>query len=586
MAVGSMSGLYIGASGLMTNQNALNTTAHNLANVDTEGYSRQQVLLGDALYVNLRQGNNNNDFFAGTGTHFIKVRQVRDQFLDTAYRDESGRLSFYSAQASALTEVQGYFAEMQGSTFSDNLNEFRNSLEKLKKDSLSLASRGTLVSSAVSVLNQAKEISTQLKTYQTNLNDEITKKVDRINEIAEEILDLNKKISRAESNRIDTANDLRDSRNLLLDELSSYIDISTKEEKDGSVLVFAEGLELVSEVRTFKMGTAPEDGEGANTDLVKPVWLDYDNMDVFNFDRIPSIAISTDVGELKGLMMARGSITPNYTDIPVKPEDVTDAAAMAEYNAACERYNKAIEPYGIANVIAEFDQLVHGIVTTINDILCPNVELEEEVTLADRTTLPKGTKVLDVENAPIGQGEGNQIPGTELFSRKGYERYKKVTDNTGKEYYVYQEEDPENYDSLYTTDRLEINRDVLQNYNLIPLSDSMQGENHAVLDAILQKWDSAFAKLNPNSENPCDFQDYYRAMVDEFANKCQSFEKMVQRQNLTVNDVDAQRQQTIGTSSDEELTNMIKFQQAYNASSRYVTVVSEMLEHIIERLGA
>ena len=161
MAVGSMSGLYIGASGLMTNQNALNTTAHNLANVDTEGYSRQQVLLGDALYVNLRQGNNNNDFFAGTGTHFIKVRQVRDQFLDTAYRDESGRLSFYSAQASALTEVQGYFAEMQGSTFSDNLNEFRNSLEKLKKDSLSLASRGTLVSSAVSVLNQAKEISTQ-----------------------------------------------------------------------------------------------------------------------------------------------------------------------------------------------------------------------------------------------------------------------------------------------------------------------------------------------------------------------------------------------------------------------------------------
>ena len=278
MAVGSMSGLYIGASGLMTNQNALNTTAHNLANVDTEGYSRQQVLLGDALYVNLRQGNNNNDFFAGTGTHFIKVRQVRDQFLDTAYRDENGRLSFYQAQANALQEVEYYFAEMDGSTFSDNLTNFRNSIEELKKDSLSLATRGGLVSAAVSVMNQAKEISGQLKKYQLNLNDDIIKKVDRINEIAEGILDLNKQISKAESNRIDTANDLRDSRNLLLDELSSHIDITTKEEEDGSVLVFAEGLELVSEIRTFKMGTAPE---AANDDLVKPIWLDYDNMDVF-----------------------------------------------------------------------------------------------------------------------------------------------------------------------------------------------------------------------------------------------------------------------------------------------------------------
>lgn len=582
MAVGSMSGLYIGASGLMTNQNALNTTAHNLANVDTAGYSRQQVLLGDSLYVNLRQGNNNNDFFAGTGTHFIKVRQVRDQFLDTAYRDENGRLSFYQAQANALQEVEYYFAEMDGSTFSDNLTNFRNSIEELKKDSLSLATRGGLVSAAVSVMNQAKEISGQLKKYQLNLNDDIIKKVDRINEIADGILDLNKQISKAESNRIDTANDLRDSRNLLLDELSSYIDITTKEEEDGSVLVFAEGLELVSEIRTFKMGTAPE---AANDDLVKPIWLDYDNMDVFHFDRIPNISTSTDVGGLKGLMMARGSITPTYADIPVKPENATEAEMIA-YNEACEKYNQTVEPYAIANIMAEFDQLVHGIVTTINDLLCPNVALQEDVTLADGTTLAKGTMVLDVANAPVGQGEGNKVPGNELFSRKGYERYEKVTANDGTEYYVFREEDAANYDSLYTADRLEVNPKVLQNYNLIPLSDSMGGENQAVLDALLKKWDSAFAKLNPNSETPCDFQDYYRAMVDEFANKCKSHTKMVERQNLTVNDVNTQRQQTIGTSSDEELTNLIKFHQAYNASSRYVSVVSQMLEHIIERLGA
>lgn len=582
MAIGSMSGLYIGASGLMTNQNALNTTAHNLANVDTKGYSRQQILLGDSLYVNLNQRNNNNNFFSGTGTKFIKVMQVRDQFLDTAYRDENGRLNFYNAQANALSEVQYYFAEMEGSTFSENLSEFRNSVEQLKNDPLSLASRGTLVSSAVSVMNQAKEIHSQLKDYQLNLNEEIGKKVDRINEIAESILDLNKKIARAESNQIDTANDLRDSRNLLLDELSSYIDVRTKEEADGSVLVYAEGLELVSEIRTFKMGTAPEAG---NEDLLKPIWLDYDNMDVFNFDRIPNIAISTDIGELKGLMMARGGVTPNYTDIPVKPENATDAEMIA-YQQACDEYNKNIEPYGIANVIAEFDQLVHGLVTTINDILCPNVALSEDITLADGSTLAKGTMVLDVANAPIGQGEGNKIPGTELFSRKGFERYQKVTANDRTEYYVYQEEDPANYDSLYTTDRLEVNPKVLQNYNLIPLDDLMGGENQKILDSLLDKWDTAFAKLNPNSLTPCDFQDYYRAMVDEFANKCQSYSKMVERQNLTVNDVDAQRQQTVGTSSDEELTNMIKFQQAYNASSRYVSVVSEMLEHIIERLGA
>ncbi|MDF2513649.1 MAG: hypothetical protein K0S04_3515, partial [Herbinix sp.] len=101
----SMSSLYVGVSGLNVSQAALNVTSHNLANVDTTGYVRQQVVQTDFRYVNLGES-----YFStmqqGLGANFAEVKQVRDIFLDKAYRQELGRQAFYDAQYDGVSEVE------------------------------------------------------------------------------------------------------------------------------------------------------------------------------------------------------------------------------------------------------------------------------------------------------------------------------------------------------------------------------------------------------------------------------------------------------------------------------------------------
>ena len=110
--------LYIGNSGLQTSQNALNTVAHNLTNVDTVGYTRQQVAQSDRTYntisVNASIVSNKQ---TGLGVYYSETRQVRDYFLDQTYREENGRLSFYNVTYTTFKEVENTLGELDGESF-------------------------------------------------------------------------------------------------------------------------------------------------------------------------------------------------------------------------------------------------------------------------------------------------------------------------------------------------------------------------------------------------------------------------------------------------------------------------------------
>ena len=93
--------LYVGASSLQNSQNALNTTANNLANVDTKGYVRQQVLFADRDYLNIGDTANNRQQI-GLGLNILDVVHTRDYFLDRYYRTENGRQSFYEASGEVV----------------------------------------------------------------------------------------------------------------------------------------------------------------------------------------------------------------------------------------------------------------------------------------------------------------------------------------------------------------------------------------------------------------------------------------------------------------------------------------------------
>ncbi len=574
------SSLQVGVSGLTSSQNALNTTAHNLANVGTKGYTRQQVVMADYAYQ--KWGVNHiSTLQTGLGVDIETVRQVRDMFYDRSYRTEVGRQGFYQTQYESVQEVESMFGELEGVAFQDSLSDLWSSLQEVAKQPDAIEVRATLVENAESFLERAQTIAKQLKDYQVNLNTQIMDKVTRVNEIASGISDLNKKISLFESNGTEHANDLRDQRNNLLDELGGIINISYKEDSNGVVTVSAEGTPLVTETETFKMGVAKV---SASSDFLKPVWTAFDK-DVYNLDVPSSTENNNDIGSLKGLLVSRGSESANYTDIPIKPveanysDPAVYAADLAAYETKVQEYNKTVNTSVIMTAQSQFDQLIHGIVTSINDILCPN----KEVTLADGTTK---VTVLDTDKAPYGMDTPNYTQGEALFNRKSTDRYTEFTDTDGTKYYVYNGEDSSDIYSLFTTGELEINPEIKNNYSKLPLSSAA---NNAEVDmetakALTNLWNQPFASLSPNSLAVNTFKDYYTNFTGELATKGNELNTASQNQAIMVQNIDDQRQAVMGVSSDEELTNLIKYQHAYNASSRFITVIDQMLEHIVTRL--
>lgn len=612
----TMGSFYIGASGIQANQYALNATAHNVTNAGTDGYSRQQILLSDTNYIKLGKtaiGTN----MSGLGTKISDVRLVRDRFVDKSYRAELGREEYYQTKYNVVSEVQNYFGELESSSFRSTMQNLWTAAEELQKESNSIVTRSAFIARAVAFADQANEIYEELKTYQKNLNKEITDQVSRINELASTIYDLNKKIVTVEAAGVESANDYRDQRDKALDELGGLISITYHENSDGQVDVYAERRTLVSMDRVYEMDTAEVSDE---CDYLIPIWKD-DGDQVFDMhykesrdprlDKkaayVPSATTKTDVGSLKGLIMSRGDWIANYTDIPQAPQAPTvpvrsNFKTDAEYNDAMVQYktdyaayqkdyetyskevdfyNTYLEPYTVNNILAQFDQLVHGIVTKINDILCPN----KEITLQDGSTI----QVLDEDKAGYGMGDSNRIQGVELFKRRTQDRYEErdvvLANGETAKVKVYKEEDPDDYLSLYTLGNIRVNDELVKNPSLMGLSNLQGEELQEAADELVKMWDEDFNVLNPNSLVVNNFMGYYKEFIADFANKGYTYNGVAQSQQLTVQELEQQRQAVVGVSTDEELSNMIKFQQGFNASSRYFTVVSEMIDHLITKLG-
>lgn len=591
-----MSSLYTGVSGLTNNQRGLTVSGHNLANVETNGFVRQQIEYTDSFYTKI--GRNHTEYMeVGHGSDVSTVKQVRDVFLDKTYREERGREFFYTSQYEATNEVEDILGELQGVAFQQSLKDTWVALQELCKEPESIVKRSGLIETAVSFIDRAEEVYKQIKEYQTNLNTQIREYVNEINDKAKQIYELNHKIQKIEASGFENANDLRDQRNLLLDDLASIIKISYKEDATGIVTVYAEDYALVTEDLIYKIDTK-DISEDSN--CIKPYWPDYDGVDVFNMSIVPNSEQDSDVGALKGLLLARGGKVGKYTDIPVEPDikDYTDElngwVDQQEYNAALIEYNKQVEKYQIeveasvlVSVQAQFDNLVHGICTMINDTLCPNKQV----------MLDTGEKIwiLDEEKAPVGMEPGETM-GEALFNRKSVPRYEEKAisivneDGTTSTIVarVYTPEDPSNNYSLFTIGEIEVNRNIMADPSLIPLSDNSGSGDYSIkiCQELLEKWQEPFDTVTPTDFRKQNFNSYYTDMIGLLGTNGERFKNISQSQESLVNSVDNQRQAVHAVSSDEELTNIIRYQQGYNANSRFISTVSQMLEHLLNALGS
>lgn len=640
-----MAGLFIGTTGLKTAQTALNTTAHNLSNINTSGYTRQQVTFSDTQYVRVNTSDKVSSPNYGLGVAVSEVRRIRDQFIDQAYRNENSRLGFYESQYKAIEEIEDQFGEMQGVTYESYLINLYNSVNELAKNPTSTVARSSLIQNATAFIEKSENVYKGLKDYQTTLNTQVKNMVDSINKLGDKIYTLNKKISKIESTGIEDANDLRDERDAAIDELSKYIDITYYENDSKEVVISAEGIPFITMGELAKMDTRVVEG----TNLVIPTWPGYER-DVYDLSAETSNVDDTDKGELKGLLIARGNMVVDYTVVPEAPSssdyDMSTADGRAAYQEAYNKYSKAqeyyntyIEPSAILSAMAGFDKLVNGIVEKINNILCPEksevrnnpymaadgTEIQADIytynsvsqqVLFDRygrevtgTDNGDGTysfssgeklymsfggaevpvdsytySMLDMDKTGYGMDDDKTV-GTELFSRKGTDRYIKTTDDSGKTIYIRNNLNETDYESLYKLGNLQINPEAAQNVGKIPLSTVQGKEDFDRAKELVDAWDEKFASLNPDTYAKSDFMTFYNNFIGEYATLGKALGNYVSNQTTMVDGYDNQRLQSEGVSSDEELEKMIKYQQAYNAASRYVNVVNQMLEHLVTSLG-
>lgn len=570
-----MGSLYIGASGLQTSQNALNTTAHNLTNTDTVGYTRQQVQQSDRAYVTLSiDPKSISNKQTGLGVNYSNVKQVRDYFLDKSYRKESGRSMFYQVSSEVMSEIENQLGELTGEAFQETLSDFWGAIQELSKDPCNSVTQSLLVQKSAEFVERAGAVYEGFASYQDNLNAQVKQQVDKINDYGNKILELNDKIRAIESGGIEHANDLRDARNQILDELGELTNISFNEDATGNVYVQIEGVDFVRGGMCYEIALDTD----ASTGFYTPYWpqnasyktlsdgtTEYviDGAEVFDFTIEISSDYGTDIGGLKSMLLARGDHRADYTDVENNYDDISQSVLM--------------------NVQAEFDQLVHNVTTKVNDILAKAAGVE-----TGNLTLQDGTVLQNVRYAKDDVGgylRGENGEPLQLFTKATTQGYEKVTGQDGNTYWVFAEEVAAQKDSLYSIKNIEVNNELLQKPASFGFRLPDGSEDNATVEELKEAFTEEIYSLNPNVLKKTSLVGYYNDLVSQVANSGYVYNSIYSNQENTVESIKSAREQIVGVSSDEELSNMIKFQNAYNAASRYINVISEMLEHIISTLG-
>lgn len=219
-------GLNIAYTGLLASNAALNTTSNNIANVQTEGYSRQQVQQQAANPIRVFQTYG----CAGAGVETLAIERVRDEFYDGRYWDNNASLGEYAQKQYYMTQIENYFDDNgKNAGFKTVFDQLMTTgLQELLKDPNDATAKSQFVGYAGALAEYFNGLAANLQKLQKDVNQEIKLKVDEINSLAGELANLNKQINTIELTGA-TANELRDRRTLLLDQLSEVVDVETKE---------------------------------------------------------------------------------------------------------------------------------------------------------------------------------------------------------------------------------------------------------------------------------------------------------------------------------------------------------------------
>ncbi|MCR4762361.1 MAG: hypothetical protein K5696_02425 [Lachnospiraceae bacterium] len=527
-----------------------------------------------------------------------------------------------------MVETEDLLQEVDGAEFADSLNNLWRAVQALDVDPANTVNMNTLISRASEFVNRAKAVYEGLTNYQANMDKTIDGIVKTINEYGDRIMQLNQEIVSVESGHREHANDLRDERNLLLDKLGELGKIEYDEDIFGNVSVYFESVPFVMTDHVNHMGVDRllESSQGYAT----PYWeymattewnpvtddytvIDISNAKVFDLKQEVSSVAGTDIGKLRSTLLARGDHNATYHDIMGGEEtDVNGDPLHVDPEFVQNFYNKNIRQSILMNVEAEFDQLIHNVVEEVNRVIenaasnpaRKNPEMYVEPTLADvrqelidhDAELVAAGKTPVFSNIPDAEKDDYVYQVAMEKAVKQFDLFTLVNDTkAGVVRYDIGERAVNGQLEGYpagtirigtTTMNLSVNEMLIRNPSLLSMRDIEGNEDKKMTEALKQVFRNESYTLNPTVATKTNLMDYYNSLVGQVANSGDVYDSITDQQTATVNAIRDARDQIVSVSSDEELEFMIKFQNAYNAASRYINVVSEMLEHIVSTLGS
>lgn len=604
-------GLQIGKSALSSFQVAINTTANNISNVKTEGYSRQTADLKSTtpIHVTARYGS------IGTGVQVTSIRQERDAYYDTKYWENNSSYGRYEQKLYYLEQIQSYFKDDDAvSGFSSIFTDMFTSLDTLKTNASDLTARNQFVGNAQSLCTYFNQMYQNLSDMQDDCNEEIKNSVDDINSISEKIALLNKEINQIETGTGAEASELRDERANLMDKLSKKVNVSYTEVEventngdnlGGTIFtLYINGEKAVEgkEYRTLHCESTDRKNNQTDNDGLYYIYWDDTQMEF-------SATAGTSGGSLKALFETRdGDNAENFkgTITAADSYNVT-VTEMSEETLNGLNLPTSDGKITINNATYKYDSW-EAEVDSEGNLVSVTFHLNNEKALANpEKAVAEGYMLnagsgMDSKGIPYYMAQLNEFVRnfSELFNdieRQGEDlngdaagMFFEAITSAGT---TFDFDASDSYKSLakgqtatitsesdtyyrLTAANYSVNTSIVKDPSLF--STTTDATNEAAYDIVekLQKLESETTVYRGDKANT--FLETIISDVSVDTQKADTYTTLYSNLEQTISN---QRTSVSGVDEDEEAINLIKYQNAYNLASKVISVMQEMLDKLI-----
>lgn len=545
-------------SALQANQKRLDITGQNLSNMNTAGYTRQQLEASSLNYTNpVSHYSNGNETAVGFGVSMDRVSQIRDPYLDIQYRNQSADCSYTNRLQTALNSLSKVLDETTISGIRKAFDDVQSTLTSMQdpakvSDPIYESELRTKMQSVCNLFNQASRQITQAEQNEfqrlTGEGSSEQGDVQKINDILRQIGDLNVQIKR---NQVagHPSLELQDERNLLLDELSGYIPIETRYYKDDA-----------------HSGNNAYDYDANGAVIGKKDWPD--DLEV-SMDYIDAQGKSQKLILVNGSDLGANGLTKNYGQLSVLKGDHQTAASVSDPADISIKFEKAPSYKGNGPAAT------NDVYAELKGIRFEGGSLQASLDMLQKTGTGKvingSTAVDDVRGYQYYSEKLDQLASTFAKSMNDINNGKNHTDQNLLS----------NSTNDSTTGITAGNIGISKGWTSGTIHISTDGTNRTdtILDMIAAMKDTT--KLNGKT-----FADYMNNLSTQLASDSSSNQTVLKTGTTVLNSILDSRDSLSGVSLDEEATNMMAYVSAYNAASRLMTALDEVLNTLISNTGA